>query len=156
MDYLAQDHQWEKLKQFAEATLIRDPGNPDGIRSLEVAGTGLDHVDKVARRAKEEPTVDNYLALSVEYFNTHRYEDCIQAAKEALKINPNQAEVYANLATAYHTLGKLDETIAALQQEIRLNPGLPNAKSNLEVVLREKALRDGVTSPAPPTSGRKK
>jgi tetratricopeptide (TPR) repeat protein len=158
MDYLAQDHQWEKLRQFAANTLKRDPGNPDGLRSLEVAQTGLDELDSSRRKAREEPTVNNYLALSVEYFRTHRYEDCIEAAKEALKINPNQAEVYANLATAYHTLGRLDETIDALRQEVRLDPNLPNGKSNLEVVIREKAKRDGVSPPAadPPTTGRKK
>ncbi len=141
MDVLAQDHQWDKLKQFAADTLQLAPGDPDGQRSLEVAQTGIDQVDKAVHTAKYEPTVGNYLALSVQYFNTHQYQECIDAAKEALKINPNQAEAYANMASAYHTLGKLDESLAALREENRLNPNLPNAKTNLAVVEGEIARR---------------
>jgi protein O-mannosyl-transferase len=142
MDVLAQDHQWNQLKQFADSTLQLEPGDPDGQRSLEVAQSGIDQIDKAAHTAKYEPTVNNYLALSVQYFNTHQYEDCIAAAKEALKINPNQAEAYANMASAYHTLGQLDESLAALREENRLDPNLPNAKANLAVVEAEIARRD--------------
>ena len=42
----------------------------------------------------------------MQYYENQRYEDCIRAAREALKINPNLAEAYANIATAYHTMGK--------------------------------------------------
>jgi protein O-mannosyl-transferase len=158
MDVFAQNHQWEQLKQFAADTLKLEPGDPDGERSLEVAQSGLDHIEKTERAARYEPTVNNFLALSVEYFNSHRYGECIDAAKEVLKINPNQAEAYANLASAYHTLGKLDESIAALREELRLNPNLPNAKTNLEVVTAELVRRDGAKRPdaLQTTSGPKK
>lgn len=139
MDLMARTHEWDKLKRFALDTLRLLPGNPDGERSLEVAQTGLDQIARSETVAKTEPTVNNYLDLSVQYFNTERYEDCIRAAQEALKINPNTAEAYANMASAYHSLGKLDETIAALEAEVRLNPDLPRAKSNLAVELAEKA-----------------
>ncbi len=112
-----------------------------------MAQTGLDQIAKAETAAKTEPTVDNYLALSVEYCQARRYDDCIKAAHEALHINPDQAEAYANLASAYHSLGNVDETIAALQEEIRLNPNLPSAKSNLEAELALKA------KSAQPTSG---
>jgi tetratricopeptide (TPR) repeat protein len=145
MDTMAQAHEWAKLKQFANETLRLLPYDPDGQRSLNVAQTGLDQVVKAETVAKAEPTVNNYLALSVQYFQTRRYEDCITAAREALKVNPNQAEAYANIAAAYHTLGKLDETIAALQEEVRLNPNLRSAKSNLEIELAVKKERSGAT-----------
>jgi protein O-mannosyl-transferase len=146
MDAMAQGHEWAKLKQFANETLRLLPYDPDGQRSLQVAQTGLDQVVRAETVAKTEPTVNNYLALSVQYYQTQRYEDCIKAAREALKVNPNQAEAYANLAAAYHTLGNLDETIAALQEEVRLNPNLPSAKSNLEIELAVKKQRSAVTT----------
>lgn len=139
MDIMAQEHQWDKLKQFADNTVGILPDDPDAQRSLEVAQTGLDHIEKVELRAQDDPTINNYLALSVEYFNTQRYQDCVTAAQEALKVQPNQAEAYANMATCYHALGKLDDTIAALREEVRLNPALPGAKHNLDVELAEKA-----------------
>ena len=74
--------------------------------------------------------------------------DCIRAAREALRIDPNLGEAYANIATAYDTMGKVDEAIAALREEVRINPNLRLATRNLSVELAIKA-RSGHTSPAP-------
>lgn len=141
MDVMAQRHEWAALKQFADETLRLSPNDPDGQSSLLVAQAGIDEVGKAETTATAEPTIDHYLNLSVLYYQTQRYEDCIQAARQALKINPNLGEAYANIASAYHRMGKLDETIAALEQEVRINPNLPSAKKNLaiELALKEKS-----------------
>jgi tetratricopeptide (TPR) repeat protein len=144
-DILAQAHEWAKLKQFATETLRLLPDDPDGQRSLQLAQTGLDQVPKAETVATKEPTVNNYLALSVAYYQAQRYEDCIKAARDALKLNPNQAEAYANVAAAYHAMGKLDDTIAALREAVRLNPNLPSAKSNLDIELAVKEQSGKVT-----------
>jgi len=135
IEVMADGHEWTKLKQFAGETLRLFPDDPDGQRALLVAQTGLDEVGKAETEAKTRPTVDHYLALSVLYYRTRMYPECIDAAREALKMNPNQAEAYANIAAAYHTMDDLDQTIAALQEEVRLNPNLPSAKSNLQIEL---------------------
>jgi tetratricopeptide (TPR) repeat protein len=139
MEVMGQKHQWAMLKQLAEETLRLFPNDPDGERSELVAQTGIDNLNKAASAAVAQPTVDNYLKLSVLYYETGRYEDCINAARAALKINPDLAEAYANIASAYHTMGKLDETIAALEEEVRINPNLRSAKSNLQIELAVKA-----------------
>ena len=139
MEVMGQKHQWEMLKQFAEETLRLFPNDPDGLRSELVAQTGIDNLNKAASTAVAQPTVDNYLKLSVLYYEAGRYGDCITAAQAALKINPDLGEAYANIASAYHTMGKLDETIAALEEEVRINPNLPSAKSNLQIELAVKA-----------------
>jgi len=141
MDSAANAHLWNKLQELGQETLRLFPTDPDGQRSILVAQTGLGQIQKAETQAHEKPTVDHYLDLSVLYYQTQRYSDCIAAAREALKINPEQAEAYANIATAFHTLGNLDETITALREEIRLNPNLPSAKENLEFVLHEKETR---------------
>jgi len=139
MDIFAQAHEWAKLKQFAGETLRLFPDNADGLRSLDVAQTGLDQVAKGETEAANQPTVNNYLALSVLYYQAQRYDDCIKAAHNALKINPNLPEAYANMASAYHAMGNhLDETIAALREEVRLKPDMPSAQKNLEIELAAK------------------
>jgi tetratricopeptide (TPR) repeat protein len=140
MEIMGEKHQWAELKQFAEETLRLLPDDPDGERSLLVGQTGLDNLNKAVTVAEKDPTVDHYLALSVLLYQSGKYEECIDAAKSALKINPNLGEAYSNIASAYHTLGKLDETIAALQEEVRINPNLRSAKANLEFEL---AVKDG-------------
>jgi tetratricopeptide (TPR) repeat protein len=138
MDVMAQAHGWAKLKQLAHETLTVFPDDPDGQRSVQVAQTGIDQVPKAETAVRTEPTVNKYLALSVLYYESDRYEDCVNAAREALRINPNLPEAYANLASAYHAMGKLDETIAALREEIRLKPDMPSAQKNLEIELAQK------------------
>ena len=135
MDVLAAAHEWGRLRQLASETLRLLPDDPDGQRSLDVAQTGLDQVPKAETEARAEPSVNKYLNLSVSYYQAQRYQDCINAARQALKINPNLPEAYANIATAYHTMGKLDETIAALREEVRLKPDMPSAQKNLEIEL---------------------
>jgi tetratricopeptide (TPR) repeat protein len=139
LEVLAQQHNWLDLKQVATDALVLYPDD-DGMKaSIQVADTGINAVSVAKITAIKEPTVNHLLALSVHYYEVRRYEDCIQSAREALKINPDLGEAYANIATAYHTMGKLDETIAALREEIRINPNLHSATHNLEVVLAEKA-----------------
>lgn len=139
MDVIAQQHLWIDLKRAANETLRFYPQDPDGMRALLVAQTGIDQVVPAEKQARQAPSVDHYLYLSVQYYENQRYEDCIRAAREALKIDPNLGEAYANIATAYHTMGKVDEAIEALQQEVRINPNLRSATRNLNIELAIKA-----------------
>jgi tetratricopeptide (TPR) repeat protein len=139
LEVLAQQHNWLDLKQVATDSLVLYPDD-DGMKSsIQVAETGISAVGVAKMAVLKEPTVDHLLNLSVHYYEVRRYEDCIQSARAALKINPDLGEAYANIATAYHTMGKLDETIAALREEIRINPNLRSATHNLEIALAEKA-----------------
>jgi tetratricopeptide (TPR) repeat protein len=119
--------------------LLLYPDSADGQRLLLVAQTGIDQIGLAEKEAATNPSVDHYLSLSVYYYENQRYEDCVRAAREALKIDPNLGEAYANIATAYHTLGKVDEAIAALREEVRINPGLRSAQKNLNYELAKKA-----------------
>ena len=139
MDVMAQLHRWTDLEQYARATLLLLPDNPDGQRSLRVSQAGRDELKQAVQEANSNPNVDRFLKLSMLYCDQGRYQDCIDAAQQALKINPETAEAYGNIATAYHLMGNhLDDTIAALQEEVRLKPELPSARSNLEIELAVK------------------
>lgn len=53
--------------------------------------------------------------------NLGRYEEAIQAYKEAIRLKPDYA-AYNNLANTYYELGRYEEAIRAIQQAIRLEP----------------------------------
>ena len=55
------------MRRFASSRTTRT-----AQRSLEVAQTGLDQVAKAETAARTEPTVNNYLALSVVYFQARK------------------------------------------------------------------------------------
>jgi len=139
--YLAQPD-WKDAIPAAEQVLRIDPDSRDGQRALEVAQAGLAARTTAETAAASQPSVDNYLALSAVYYQEKRYEDCIRAAQQALKIQPNLAEAYVNMATAYHALGKTDDGIAALREAARLRPDMEVVRNNLAWELAHKGEPD--------------
>ena len=53
------------------------------------------------------------------------YEQAAKEFNEALKTNPNEPELYANLAIAYANARKFDEAITAIDKAIQLKPAEP-------------------------------
>jgi predicted Zn-dependent protease len=56
---------------------------------------------------------------------------------ELAKLEPNVAEIYANLGAVYFQEGKLDEAIDSLRQALRLKPSLVRVKTLLAICLAE-------------------
>ena len=45
-------------------------------------------------------TAEGWLALSLEQYQAHRYEDCIRSSEHALELRPAYAEAYNNICAA--------------------------------------------------------
>ena len=138
MDIYANRSDWVNLQRVAGETLRLDPNDPDGLRGMRVAQTGVDELRRIEKIAKAEPTPDNYLSLSVVYFRNGRYEDSIGAAREALKLHPDLVEAYFNMASVYHVMGRDDDAIVALREALRIQPNFQMAKDNLNFELTKK------------------
>ena len=92
---------------------------------------------QMARNAPQTPEM--YLNLSLLHFQNRRYEDCIRAAKEALRLKPGYAEAYNNIAAADQSTGRWDEAVAAAKEALRLKPNFPLARNNLKYATSRKA-----------------
>jgi predicted Zn-dependent protease len=66
-----------------------------------------------------------------------RLDQAEAAFAELAKLEPNVAEIYANLGAVYFQEGKLDEAIDSLRQALRLKPSLIRVKSLLAICLAE-------------------
>ncbi|CAN5280450.1 hypothetical protein BH09BAC5_BH09BAC5_08800 [soil metagenome] len=96
------------------------------------------------QNAQQHPSPENYLSLSLIYYQHKRYEDCITASQEALKLNPDYADAYNNICSAWNVLGNFDEAIKAGQSAIDINPNNQLARNNLNVSLRGKMVTDSI------------
>jgi tetratricopeptide (TPR) repeat protein len=94
--------------------------------------------------AKENPTPENYLGLSIAYYQNKKYDDCIVASQEALKLKPDFAEAYNNICSANNNLGNFDAAVLAGQKAVLLAPGLALAKNNLGIALYRKTQTDSL------------
>jgi len=62
----------------------------------------------------------------------------VTAAQQAIRLKPDFAEGYNNLAAGYEDLKMWDAAIAAAQQAIRLKPDFQLARNNLAWALQQK------------------
>ncbi|MGA7343818.1 MAG: tetratricopeptide repeat protein, partial [Terracidiphilus sp.] len=66
-----------------------------------------------------------------------RFDQAEAAYLELAKLDPNVAEIYANLGADYFQEGKLDDAINTLHHALRLKPSLTRTKSLLAICLTE-------------------
>ena len=87
----------------------------------------LDHLTETQKRAYI--IADNKLHR---YHRAGKYNECIQAAREALRLRPDYAEANNNIAAAYESMSQWDEAIGAAKAALRISPNYRLAKNNLD------------------------
>jgi tetratricopeptide (TPR) repeat protein len=138
--------EWDQLKNLAIGTLKIAPGNEDALAYLDDSTQRKTRAEIEAARVKLAPTAANYLSLSLDYYTEGKYGQCIDAANEALKLNPDYAEAYNNLGCAYNALNQFDKAKELFKKVITLRPGYDLAKNNLQLTEAHKHTSDDVIS----------
>lgn len=139
LQYYSADSDWPNLKKVASEILKFDPTDTDAQSAMNIVQASAEAVAKAEEKARKEPSVDDFLALSVRYYQARRFEDCIRACRQAIELRQDLAEAYSNMAAAQHALGRDDDAIEALRNAVRVRPDLAVARRNLEFLLGRKA-----------------
>lgn len=130
MAVLAQQKDYASLKALAEETLRYMPNDPKATQYLAIAnsasGTGVE--DKIP----ELKTAEDYLDLSLTYYQAGAYRKCIEACLAALKLKPDYPEAYNNICSSHNMLGEWDAAKAACEMALKLSPDFELAKNNLK------------------------
>jgi len=94
-------------------------------------------VAKVIQNAVNQPAVTEKQLSASEYFergnrhgNAGRYDEAIRDYTEAIRLNPQFANMYYNRGFAYYNKGEYDRAIADFNEAIRLNPQFVEAYYN--------------------------
>jgi tetratricopeptide (TPR) repeat protein len=111
---------------------------------LAMAKNEMNQLQLAEKTAKEKPNTDNFISLSLVYYQKQQYEKCIEAANEALKIKPDCIEAYNNICSAHNMLGNYEEAIKAGQAALKIKPDYQLAKNNVADALSRKGRVDEV------------
>jgi protein O-mannosyl-transferase len=130
---------WEPLSQLANETLTIVPGDQATLNFVEMAKGKKSQLMVNEEEAAKNPTPENYLNLSLQYYNAGEYQKCIDACHEALKLRPVFSEAYNNICTAYNAMKMWDKAIEACEKSLQCNPANEYAKNNLKWAQGEKA-----------------
>ena len=131
LDIYQETKQYEKLKNLSEAILLKDPTNKKALTSLDNVKGKLEEINSLKAKIQSNPSSEDYLNLSVLYYNSKNYKESKKASLEALKLNPNYAEAYNNLGIANFMLNDYNGALNAYTKAIELKPDYTLAKNNL-------------------------
>lgn len=126
--------EWDAVHRLALEALDIDPDSQRAQLAIITSEDALNRTLRAEHRAEGAATFNDYLTLSVAYFRAKRYEDCIAAAQNALKLKVDLAEAHSNVSACQHALGRDDEAIAELREVVRLRPDMVVAWSNLAIL----------------------
>jgi tetratricopeptide (TPR) repeat protein len=74
---------------------------------------------------------EHYYNLGIANGKSGKYQEAVDAYKQAIRIQPDFAAAHYNLGHAYRKLGKNQEALDAFKQAIRIRPDLAIAHENL-------------------------
>jgi len=98
-----------------------------------------DSLQKAIETAEANKTPENYLALSLMFYQAGEFEQCIEAAEKAIALRPDFAPAYNNICAAYNELRMWDQGVQACSRALEIDPEFQLARNNLEWARKSKA-----------------
>ena len=111
-------------RALAQTTLSILPGDPTAVATL--TGTPLG-----GPSLAQPAALVNLINASLASFRAGQFQQSIDEAQAALKVDPHSAEAWNNLGAGYGALHQWDRGIAAERRALELNPALGIAANNL-------------------------
>ncbi len=104
--------------------------HPEDINTIKL--------EAAIKNAKANVSPENYIELSLAYYNVGQFEACIEACQQSLRLKPDYALAYNNMCSAYNQLKQWDKAIEAGQKGLRIDPTNELLKGNLNLALTSK------------------
>jgi tetratricopeptide (TPR) repeat protein len=123
------------LKTEAQSVLARFPGDGTALSWLARSGN---LTPATAYMPPSSVPADALVAQSLAFFQAGKYNECIDAARQAVKINPRYTQAWNNLGACYNSLSQWDQGIAAEDEALRISPDFQLAKNNRAWALQQK------------------
>jgi len=88
-----------------------ESGDMSGLKDMEIALT-----------KGYGPTEQEYLRLVNVYLTDKDFARIADIYEKIVRINPNNAQHFASLATAYANLGRIDDAVAMARRAVQVDP----------------------------------
>lgn len=144
-DFLYRRNRINEANQYLEKGLMLSPKHNDLLKLKatmeQLASKGgnfyTNELEKAAAMVKNNPNHENYLNLSLQYYNNKQFDKCIEACYKALQLKPDYDLAYNNICSAYIELKNWDKAIEAGKKGISINPNNSYLKQNLAYALQQ-------------------
>ena len=100
--------------------LIKDKISSKSV--TEIKGSGIEDY---------EMTAEYWFYLGIAHADLGKHQEAIESFKQAIRLDPDDADAHLNLGAAYGELGKWKESIKSFKQALRIDPDYAKAHYNL-------------------------
>jgi tetratricopeptide (TPR) repeat protein/tRNA A-37 threonylcarbamoyl transferase component Bud32 len=127
-----------QLRHLIEALLAKDPGQrPDSQTVLDALADAVSQPDTATGQVTSAAKVKEHVEMGERLLSQGRHADAKAAFREAIGLNPNNADAHEGLGAALWHAKRYPDAEAAFREAIRLDPGHANAYNGLGLVLRD-------------------
>ncbi|MHA7059940.1 tetratricopeptide repeat protein [Aquimarina sp. M1] len=134
--YLSGQRKYKESERFLRKALAKSPNHILSKQLLEkISGKMINPEEEIkilTERIKTNPNPENYLNLSLKYYEQQKYALVINTCKELLKIDPNNALAYNNICSSYNQLKQWKLGAEACKKALEIKPNYQLAKNNLK------------------------
>jgi tetratricopeptide (TPR) repeat protein len=103
-----------------------------------MANYGKSSLEITKEQVSNSNNPNDFLNLSLQYYQAEQYEKCIEAARKALNLKPDFPQAYNNIGSAHIMLKQYDTALLALNKALSLDPTNQLAKNNIAWAESEK------------------
>lgn len=136
--WLSQNNQIDKANYHLNTALELSPAHQQAAKLKSLLTSSVAHqLENAKVKAEQEETPENYLELSLKYYNAGQYQLCISTCEKALALRPNYAEAYNNICSAHNKLKQFEKAEAACRKALEFKPGYPLAQGNLNWAIQQ-------------------
>ncbi len=143
-----------KMQRMDEARNLLQQGHAispqhEGINlTLSSLGNFKSAVQIAQEAVKQNPNADNFVNLSLAFYNSNQFLESAIAAKEAARIKPDYAIAWNNICAAYNKIGEFDSAFAAGTKAVMLKPNDELTKNNFIYAQQQKIRFDKLEADA--------
>ena len=152
MEIYADLGEWKKLEKVIDETLLYDANDPKALLYIDIAKEKKSKITRKEELVQKDPSSENYVNLSLLYYQNRLYEKCIEAGNKALELEPNNAIAYNTRCISYIFLGEFDKAIESCEKCLQIDSASQLGIGNLNWAKNLKAQTQTVIANPTPES----
>jgi len=138
MQIYAEQQDWKSLDALVQYVLHVMPDN-QVARRFAAQKMGQQQTPTAQQAVESELSPEDLLNRSAEFCRAGKYQQCLDAADQILRVRPRWAEAWGNRSVALFSMRRWDEGIQAARQALIIKPDYTAAKQNLEWALKNRS-----------------